>query len=140
MTDHTSRTGGTTPQTPPTPGIQALHAALGADGYQLLDRQHHERGTVLSELADLLWNTAREADRLHGKLRHHAAHVRDRLDNTLHPRLYPAFAPATGLLQNAGHATDLHAARFAQQMNQLTLVLASYQAAIHHATYATRRR
>ncbi|WP_307519980.1 hypothetical protein [Streptomyces umbrinus] len=102
---------------------------LGEDGYRLLGSQRQERGTALAELADLVCNTAREADRLHGKLRRHAAHVRDRIDNTLNPRVDPAFVPVTGLLTNTGHATDLHAARFAQQMNQLTFVLESYQAA-----------
>ncbi|WP_406372709.1 hypothetical protein OH781_32065 [Streptomyces sp. NBC_01550] len=82
------------------------------------------------ELADPICNTAREADRLHDKLRRHAAHVRDRFDDTLNPNLDPAFIPAWGLLTSTGHATDLHAARFARQMNQLTLVLESYQAAV----------
>ncbi|KAF5994141.1 hypothetical protein [Streptomyces sp. WAC00263] len=139
MTDRTSRIRGTdartnTPVTPPrsdaislpTPGTEALRAALSEDGYRLLGRQRHQRGTALGELADLVCITAREADRLHGKLRRHAAHVR--LDNTLNPSLDPAFIPVTGLLQNTGHTTDLHAARFAQQMNQLALVLESYQA------------
>jgi hypothetical protein len=77
----------------------------------------------------LVLRTAREADRLHGKLRRHAAYVRDRLDDALDPHLDPAFVPVTGLLTSTGHTTDLHAARFAQQMNQLTQVLDSYQAA-----------
>jgi hypothetical protein len=117
-------------ETSPLPGAAALRRALGEDGYQLLGRQRQERGTALGELADLVWNTAREADRLHGKLRRHAARVRDRLDDTLIPGLDPAFVPVTGLLQNTGHTTDLHAARFAQQMNQLGLVVESYQATV----------
>ncbi|MFF5010571.1 hypothetical protein ACFY3G_48230 [Streptomyces phaeochromogenes] len=112
------------------PGADALRVTLGEDGYRLLGSQRQEHGTALGELADLVCHTAREADRLHGKLRRHAAHIRDRLDNTLNPRVDPAFVPVTGLLTNTGHATDLHAARFAQQMNQLTLVLESYQAAV----------
>ncbi|MGW3626199.1 hypothetical protein [Streptomyces sp. NPDC000880] len=109
-----------------------MRATLGEDGFQRLGRLRHQRGTALGELADLVFSTAREADRLHGKLRRHAAQVRDRLDNTLNPRLDPAFVPVTGLLQNIGHPTDLYAARFAQQMNQLSLVLESYQA-VHGA-------
>ncbi|GGN96138.1 hypothetical protein GCM10011579_097240 [Streptomyces albiflavescens] len=103
---------------------------MGEDGYRLLGRHRQERGTALGALADLVCSTAREADRLHGKLRRHAAHVRDRLDDTLNPRVDPALIPACGLLTSTGHTTDLHAARFAQQMNQLTLVLESYQAAV----------
>ncbi|MEU6572561.1 hypothetical protein [Streptomyces sp. NPDC046805] len=41
--------------------------------------------------------------------------------------------PVIGFLQNTGHASDVHAARFAQQMNQLALVLESYQAAVRQA-------
>ncbi|MET9036967.1 hypothetical protein [Streptomyces mirabilis] len=147
MTHRTSRIQGTTActnapaapgrsepeplaETGPAPGAAALRRALGEDGYQLLGHQRQERGTAPGELADLVFNTAREADRLHGKLRRHAAHVRDRLDDALNPRLDPAFVPVTGLLQNTGHTTDLHAARFAQQMNQLALVLESYQATV----------
>ncbi|GAA2657583.1 hypothetical protein [Streptomyces vastus] len=142
MTERFSRVRGTAarvnaPSTPSSsdstyrraPGEKALRAALGEDGYRLLTRHRQERGTALGELADLVVSTAREADRLHGKLRRHAAHVRDRLDDTLNPRLDPAFVPVTGLLTSTGHTTDLHAARFAQQMNQLALVLESYQAA-----------
>ncbi|GAA2658748.1 hypothetical protein [Streptomyces vastus] len=143
MTDRISRIRGTAaranaPSAPSSshadlrraPGDEALRTALGEDGYRLLGRHRQERGTALGELADLVCNTAREADRLHGKLRRHAAHVRDRLDDTLNPLLDPAFVPVTGLLTSTGHTTDLHAARFAQQMNQLTLALESYQAAM----------
>ncbi|MGW7381878.1 hypothetical protein [Streptomyces sp. NPDC054794] len=112
------------------PGHEAQRTALGEDGYQCLVRQRHERGTPLNELAVLVLNTAAEADRLHGKLRRHAAHARDRLGDLFNPRLDPAFVSVTGLLQNTGHTTDLHAARFAQQMNQLALALDSYQAAV----------
>ncbi|MER6091300.1 hypothetical protein [Streptomyces bluensis] len=119
------------PQISPAPGTQAVLRTLGQDGYQLLHHQRYDCGTALGELADLLLNTAREADRLHGKLRRHVAHVRARLDDTLNPHLHPAFVPVTGLLQNTGHTTDLHAARFAQQMNQLAQVLENYQAATH---------
>lgn len=131
MTDPTSRIRGTAAV--PTPGKEALRRALGEDGYQLLRRQRQQRGTAQGELADAVWNTAREADRLHGQLRRHATLVRHRLDDALNPHLDPAFVPATGLLQNAAHATDLYAARFAQQMNHLTLLLESYQAAIRRA-------
>ncbi|MCL7377033.1 hypothetical protein [Streptomyces sp. 35G-GA-8] len=61
-------------------------------------------------------------------MRHHAAHVRDSLDQALNSHLDASSVPVTGLLHGAGHAAELHAARFAQQMNQLTLVLDSYQA------------
>ncbi|MFE7277500.1 hypothetical protein [Streptomyces sp. NPDC057623] len=143
MTERTSRIRGTaawtnTPSVPPgsdstpqrAPGHEALHTALGEDGYQRLVRQRYERGTALGELADLVLNTAAEADRLHGKLRRHAAHARDRLADLFNPHLDAGFVSVTGLLQNTGHTTDLHAARFAQQMNQLTQVLDSYQAAV----------
>ncbi|MGW7530251.1 hypothetical protein [Streptomyces sp. NPDC054783] len=75
----------------------------------------------------------------HGKLRRHAARVRDRLDNVLNPCLDPASVPVTGLLAGTGHTTDLHAARFAQQMDQLSLVLDSYQAAVRHTGNVTSR-
>jgi hypothetical protein len=138
MTEHTSRNRGTaartnTPSNRPgsdstprrAPGHEAPRTALGEDAYLRLVRQQHERGTVLGELADVVLGTAAEADRFHGKLRRYAAHVRD----LLNPHLNPAFVPVTGLLQNTAHTTDLHAARFAQQMNQLTQVLDSYQVA-----------
>ncbi|MBT2418068.1 hypothetical protein J7F01_08580 [Streptomyces sp. ISL-22] len=142
MTEPASRPRGTAARTPApfvppgsdstprrAPGHEALRTTLGEDGYQRLLRQRHERGTALGELADLVFNTAAEADRLHGKLRRHAAHARDRLGDLFNPHLDPAFVSVTGLLQNTGHTTDLHAARFAQQMNQLTQVLDSYLAA-----------
>ncbi|MFD7706979.1 hypothetical protein [Streptomyces sp. NPDC059786] len=143
MTDRASHIRGTTartnapadpptPETPArrTPGHEALRAVLDEDGYRRLVRQRDERGTALGELADLLLNTVAEADRLHGELHRRATHARDRLEDLLNPRLDPVFVPVTGLLQNTGLTTDLHAARFAQQMNQLTLVLDSYQAAV----------
>ncbi|MFI1955994.1 hypothetical protein ACH437_29850 [Streptomyces xinghaiensis] len=114
----------------PAPGTYALRVALGEHGYQALNRRRQAYGTALGELADLLWRTAREADRLHRKLLRHAAHVRDRLDHALAPSQEPLFAPATGLLQNAGHTTDLHAARLAQQVRQVIVVLESYQAVV----------
>jgi hypothetical protein len=119
------------------PGDEALRVTLGEDGPQLLEHHSRERGTALGELADLVLATAREADRLHGKLHRHAAHVRARLDDALNPHLDPAFVPATGLLTSTGHTTDLHAARFAQQMSQLTLVLESYQTVVRHTARGT---
>ena len=133
MTEHASRIRSTTPTAPP------LRTVLGEDGYQHLVHQRHERGTALGELADLVLNTAAEADRLHGKLRRHAAHARDRLGELFNPRLDPAFVSGAGLLQNTGHATDLHAARFAQQMNQLALVVESYQAVMRRTAGVTGR-
>ncbi|MFF3911023.1 hypothetical protein ACFYZJ_34890 [Streptomyces sp. NPDC001848] len=121
------------------PGDEALRVTLGEDGPHLLDRQSRERGTALGELADLVLKTAHEADRLHGKLHRHAAHVRARLDDALDPHLDPAFVPVTGLLTSTGHTTDLHAARFAQQMSQLALALESYQAAVLHTGSVTSR-
>ncbi|MGN5380496.1 hypothetical protein ACQ4WX_35260 [Streptomyces lasalocidi] len=94
---------------------------------------------ALGALAGLVQDTSREADRLHGKLRRHAAQVRDRLGDALNPHRDPAFVPVTGLLTSSGHATDLHAARFAQQMNQLALVLDSYQSAVRHIRSVTDR-
>jgi hypothetical protein len=58
-------------------GAEALPAARGTDGYRLLTRQRQERGSALGELADLVWNTACEADRLHGKLRRGTAESSD---------------------------------------------------------------
>lgn len=152
MTNRTSRIPGSAtrantpaaaPRPEPTarrlPGEEALRVTLGEDGPQTLDRQSRERGTALGELADLVLKTAREADRLHGKLHRHAAHVRARLDDALDPHLDPTFVPVTGLLTSTGHTTDLHAARFAQQMHQLTLVLESYQAAVRHTAGVTGR-
>ncbi|MZG16174.1 hypothetical protein GTY44_22245 [Streptomyces sp. SID5914] len=130
---------GPDPQISPAPGTRAVRAALGENGYRHLDDQRQQRGTALGELAALVRNTAREADRLHGKLRRHAARVRECLDDTLNPHLDAAFVPVTGLLASTGHTTDLHAARFAQQMNQLTLVLESYQAALRHNASVTDR-
>ncbi|MFF3919461.1 hypothetical protein ACFYZB_39745 [Streptomyces sp. NPDC001852] len=121
------------------PGHETLLTALGEDGYQRLLRERHERGTALGELADLVLNTAAEADRLHGKLRRHATHVRDRLSDLCDPHMDPGFVPVTGLLASVGHTTDLHAARFTQQMSQLALVLASYQVAVRHTGYVTGR-
>ncbi|OIJ87091.1 hypothetical protein BIV25_39920 [Streptomyces sp. MUSC 14] len=122
----------TDPQISPGPGTQAVRAVLGEDGYRRLADQKLQRGTALGALAGLVQDTSREADRLHGKLRRHAAQVRDRLGDALNPHGDPAFVPVTGLLTSSGHATDLHAARFAQQMNQLALVLDSYQSAVRH--------
>ncbi|MEU6512119.1 hypothetical protein [Streptomyces sp. NPDC046942] len=150
MTDHhtrTSRVRGTAapsstpdmptrptsdPQISPAPGTQAVRRVLGETGYRRLNDQCLQRGTALGALAALVRDTAREADRLHGKLRRHATQVRDCLDSALNPRVDPAFVPVTGLLTSTGHTTDLHAARFAQQMNQLGLVLESYQSAVRH--------
>ncbi|MEU5308803.1 hypothetical protein [Streptomyces sp. NPDC021562] len=147
MTEHASRIRSTTPAaqsgSAPTPrrapGHEALRTALGEDGYQHLVHQRHERGTALGELGYLVLNTAAEADRLHGKLRRHAAHARDRLGELFNLRLDPAFVSVTGLLQNTGHTTDLHAARFAQQMNQLALVVESYQTVMRHTAGVTNR-
>ncbi|MGW1913224.1 hypothetical protein ACWCQS_21430 [Streptomyces sp. NPDC002076] len=147
MTHHISRPRGTAarinmhstparstsdPQISPGPGTQSVRTVLGEDGYRRLTGQCLQRGTALGVLACLVRDTAREADRLHGKLRRHAAQVRDCLGDVLNPRLDAASVPVTGLLASTGHTTDLHAARFAQQMNQLVLVLESYQAAVRH--------
>ncbi|MGW2651543.1 hypothetical protein ACWC2T_43395 [Streptomyces sp. NPDC001393] len=120
------------PQISPGPGTQSVRTVLGEDGYRRLTDQCRLRGTALGALACLVRDTAREADRLHGKLRRHAAQVHDRLSDALNPHLDAAFVPVTGLLASTGHTTDLHAARLAQQMNQVTLVLESYQAAVRH--------
>lgn len=127
------------PQISPAPGTQAVRRVLGETGYRHLDDQCRQRGTALGALAALVRDTAREADRLHGKLRRHATRARDCLDDALNPPSAPAFVPLTGLLTSIGHTTDLHAARFAQQMNQLALVLESYQAAVRHTRIVTSR-
>ncbi|MER5541013.1 hypothetical protein ACWD4N_15720 [Streptomyces sp. NPDC002586] len=126
-------------QISPGPGTQSVRTVLGEDGYRRLADQCRLRGTALGALASLVQDTAREADRLHGKLRRHATQVRDRLGDVLNPRWDAAFVPVTGLLASTGHTSDLHASRFAQQMNQLTLVLESYQAAMRHPGNVTNR-
>ncbi|MEU8974835.1 hypothetical protein AB0D11_37220 [Streptomyces monashensis] len=125
------------PQISPAPGTQAVRRVLGDTGHRRLDEQCLQRGTALGALAALVRDTSREADRLHGKLRRHATRARDCLDNALDPNADLAFAPATGLLTSTGHTTDLHAARFAQQMTQLALVLESYQAVLRHPRSVT---
>lgn len=61
------------PQIGPGPGTQSVRTVLGEDGYRRLTDQCLQRGTALGELACLVRDTAREADRLRGKLRRHAA-------------------------------------------------------------------
>ncbi|MER6075861.1 hypothetical protein ABT187_45360 [Streptomyces sp. NPDC001817] len=118
------------PHISPGPGTQSVRTVLGEDGYRRLTDQFLQCGTALGELACLVQDTAREADRLHGKLRRHATQVRDCLGDVLNPAWtrHPSRSPACS--PTRANTTDLHAARFAQQMNQLILVLESYQAAV----------
>ncbi|MEV7523734.1 hypothetical protein [Streptomyces sp. NPDC091371] len=140
MPDNTSRTRGTAAKNsfpssgagsiPPTaapPGARVLLATLGIHGVGRLRRQRGTRGAT-GALADLLWNTACEADYLHAQLYSHAADVRDWLD-TLLATPGTTFTPTDGDVTHFGHVSDLHAARLVQQMSQLSLVMKSYQAA-----------
>ncbi|WP_432181385.1 hypothetical protein [Streptomyces sp. NBC_00063] len=84
-------------------------------------------------MAQLVLESAQEADRLYGRLRLQAACSRDRLTEALDDRRTTAFIPVSGLLGPCGHSTDLLAARCAQQLNQLGLVLDTYRSA-HQST------
>ncbi|MFF1691788.1 MULTISPECIES: hypothetical protein [unclassified Streptomyces] len=142
MTNPPSRIRGTAKSTPPTPssppaspqgpGAQVVRDLLTPDAYQRLRIQAHGNGPH-TVLAQLVLETAREADRLYGRLRLQAAYSRDRLTEALDDRRTAAFIPASGLLGPCGHSTDLLAARCAQQLNQLSLVLDAYRTA-HQTT------
>ena len=140
MTDNTSRIrraaakntspsseAGSIPPTAAPPGARVLLTTLGIHG---VGRLRGQRGTcgATGALADLLWNTACEADYLHAQLYSHAADVRDWLDALL-ATPGATFTPTDGNVTHFGHVSDLHAARLVQQMSQLSLVLKSYQAA-----------
>jgi hypothetical protein len=138
MNNPTSRLRGTTktsaPHTsPPTPslagpGQATLLTTLGDDGYIALRRHRQATHTALGTLAQLLCDTAREADRLHTTLRRYATSARDHLNDALTDQ-GPPHADATVILYSS-RSTELHAARYAQQMNQLDLVLDAYQNAL----------
>ncbi|MCX5206906.1 hypothetical protein OG897_36585 [Streptomyces sp. NBC_00237] len=137
MNNPPSRVRGTLKLTPPTtptaprartagPGESAIRAALGDDGYTLLrTRRHQVPQTPVTLLADLLWITTREADRLHEQLQNAARQARDRLTRALDG------GPASvhGVLNTSGPHTDLLAARTAQQLRQLGAVLDTYRQA-----------
>ncbi|MFD0059609.1 hypothetical protein [Streptomyces sp. NPDC056690] len=125
-------TTGSTPATPQGPGEQAVHDLLGPDANQRLRTQTQADGPHAA-LAQLVLDTAREADRLYERLRLQAAYSRDRLTEALDERRTTAFIPVSGLLGPCGHSTDLLAARCAQQLNQLGLVLRTYRTA-HETT------
>lgn len=138
MTNPTSRVRGTaknlsantsSPATEPMgPGEQAVREVLGDDdAYRLLRTRAHG-GTSDALLAQLVLDTAKEVDRLYARLRLQAAHARDRLNDALNCRRTAAFIPVSGVLNSCGHSTDLLAARTAQQLNQLGLVLDAYRA------------
>lgn len=143
MTNPTSRVRGTAkasataqsspPPAPAGPGEQALREALGDDAYSQL-RAQAQCGGARALLAGLTLDTARETDRLYGRLRLQAAHARDCLTDALDNRRTPAFLPASGLLGTCGHGTDMLAARTTQQLNQLGMVLDAYRAAHPPAT------
>ncbi|MFB7161119.1 hypothetical protein ACWCRC_11625 [Streptomyces sp. NPDC001940] len=132
MTNPSSRVHGATqtapPATPQRPGEQVVHDLLGPDAHQRLRTQAQADGPHAA-LAQLVMETAREADRLYDRLRLQAAYSRDRLTEALNHRRTTAFIPVSGLLGPCGHSTDLLAARCAQQLNQLGLVLDTYRTA-----------
>ncbi|WP_329433246.1 hypothetical protein OG564_10935 [Streptomyces sp. NBC_01280] len=116
------------PAGPAGPGEQVVHDLLGPEANQRLRTQAQGDG-LHAVLAQLILETAREADRLHGRLRLQASYYRDRLTEALDDRRATAFIPVSGLLGPCGHSTDLLAARCAQQLNQLGLVLDAYRTA-----------
>ncbi|MGW6482174.1 hypothetical protein ACWGDS_30575 [Streptomyces sp. NPDC055059] len=116
------------PAIPQGPGEQVVHDLLGRDAGQRLRTQAQADGPHAA-LAQLVLDTAREADRLYERLRLQAAYSRDRLTEALDDRRTTAFIPVSGLLGPCGHSTDLLAARCAQQLNQLRLVLDTYRTA-----------
>ncbi|TKA00100.1 hypothetical protein [Actinacidiphila oryziradicis] len=106
MTNPTSRVRGTGLPASHKPGTTTVTKAFGLK--HLLElRTRHESGSPAAHLADLVLDTAREADRLAEELRRHADHARERLDSVL---------------------VDVTAARYAQQMQHLGAVLATYRA------------
>lgn len=125
----TAKTASPTTSSPPAipacPGEQVVREHLGLDANQRLRNQAQSDGTQ-AVLAQLVLETVREADRLYGRLRLQAAYSRDRLTEALDDRRTTAFIPVSGLLGSCGHSTDLLAARCAQQLNQLGLVLDTY--------------
>ncbi|MEN8652358.1 hypothetical protein ABCR94_17570 [Streptomyces sp. 21So2-11] len=137
MTNPPSRVRGTlkltppTPRTPPAartagPGESVLRKALGDDGYALLRTGRHQfPQTPVTLLADLVWSTAREADRLHQQFDQASRQARARLDRALddgHPHVQ-------GVLATFGQHADLLTARTAQQLTQLGAVLDTYRRA-----------
>ncbi|MBI0301240.1 hypothetical protein JBE04_44130 [Streptomyces sp. PRKS01-29] len=105
-----------------------MRTALGDDGYTALRRHRQATHTALGTLAQLLCDTAREADRLHTTLRRHATSARDHLNDALTDP-FPPHTDATAILYSS-RATEVHSARYAQQMHQLDLVLDAYQTAL----------
>lgn len=138
MNNPTSRLRGNTktsaPHTSPPPsnlagpGEATLLTTLGDDGYIALRRNRQATHTALGTLAQLLSDTAREADHIHTTLRRYATSARDHLNDAL-THQGPPHADATAVLYSS-RATELHAARYAQQMHQLDLVLDAYQTAL----------
>jgi hypothetical protein len=110
------------------PGEQVLREALGDDAYPRLEGQAKSTGPHAA-LARVLLDTAREADRLYRRLRTQAAHARDRLTDVLDERRSTTFIPVSGLTGACAQSTDLLAARTAQQLGQLGLVLDAYNTA-----------
>ncbi|MFI0769212.1 hypothetical protein ACH4TQ_30630 [Streptomyces sp. NPDC021218] len=119
----------TSPPTFAGPGETTLRTALGNDGYATLRRHRRLTDTALGPLAELLWTTAQEANRLHAELRYYAQNTCD------HLRHVPAHtnhigATPLGFLQHTSRAIDLNSTRYAQQMNQLNVVIEAYKLAL----------
>ncbi|MBO3681687.1 hypothetical protein [Streptomyces sp. NEAU-YJ-81] len=123
----TQRPANSPPTTPAGPGETTLRTALGNDGYATLRRHRHITDTALGPLADLLWATARETDRLHTELHYYASCACDHLR---HASTHADHADDIGLLQHASRAIDMHANRYVQQRTQLHLALDAYKLAL----------
>ncbi|MEU4898023.1 hypothetical protein AB0B12_28130 [Streptomyces sp. NPDC044780] len=119
----------TSPSTFAGPGESTLRTALGNDGYATLCRHRRLTDTALGPLAELLWTTAQEADRLHAEMRYYA---RNTCDHVRHvpARADQADAVPLGFLQHTSRAIDVNATRYVQQMNQLNLVIEAYKLAL----------
>ncbi|MGW0734475.1 hypothetical protein [Streptomyces sp. NPDC002851] len=114
------------PKTPSRPGTTALRQTLGPKGCARLDLDRRNPRTALGQLAQLVCDTAREADDLHTQLLGQVGEVRD-WTTRLAARPRPMFMPVPGILEPLAHTIDLQAALLAQQLAQLDRVLASYR-------------
>ncbi|MEV3854971.1 hypothetical protein AB0J38_11665 [Streptomyces sp. NPDC050095] len=142
ITDTAARanTRPTTPSSPPTtftgepprhPGGRLLHSELGPEGHRLLQAHRTQHDTALGQLAELTWQCALEADRLHRQLRRYATNARDRyIDAVRDDERYPGIdieSEITAIQQHPGHAATLYAARLTQQLGQLTQTVKAYR-------------
>lgn len=128
MTTPNSRVRGTATSPAARPGSLTVTGALGLTRLSAL-RTRHSEGTPAAEVAGLLVDTAREADRLADELRRHARHARSDLDTALEDLDENHTADVTGILGHSGQNVEVTSARYAQQMRQLGAVLAAYRAA-----------